>query len=184
VRTLSRSIAALVAVLACAALLVSSPTVVAQEATPCPPLTEEEGIAWGTAYINAVNSNDAAQVAALYTPEAIHHWGIGIDSEGADEINTSFETFFGAFPGIHLTADQIWVAGDSVIIRWIAIGIQEGDFMGVPGSRVTTTWTGINIFQLDCGLVVESWSETDHFSRLEQMGLIPIAPEAEATPAG
>lgn len=183
-RTLSRSIAALVATLAFAALLAGSPVVVAQDATPCPPLTEEDALAWASTYIGAVNANDAAQVAALYGEDAIHHWGIGVDSEGSGEIATSFDAFFGAFPGIHLTLDRAWVAGDTVVIRWIAIGMQEGDFMGVPGALVTTTWTGINIFQLDCGLVVESWSETDHFSRLEQMGLIPIAPAAEATPAG
>ncbi len=156
---------------------------IAQDATPCPPLTEEEAAAWATANFTAWNSHDSAQVTALYTPDAIHHWGIGVDSEGSEEFAAALDAFFAAIPGVRGTIDQVWLAGDTVIIRWIAIGIQEGDFMGVPGSLDTVTWTGINIMRLDCGLVAESWSEADHFGRLEQMGLIPIAPEAEATPA-
>ena len=154
----------------------------AQDATPCAPLTEEEAAAWATTYFTAWNSHDPAQVTALYAPDAIHHWGVGVDSEGTDELAASLEVFFAAFPGVRVTVDQVWLAGDTVIVRWIAIGIQENAFMGVPGSLDTVTWTGINIMQVDCGLVVETWSEADHFGRLEQMGLIPIAPEAEATP--
>ena len=54
--------------------------------------------------------------------------------------------------------------------------------MGVPGSPVSVTWTGIHLMRVECGLVVESWVEADHFGRLEQMGLIPIPSEAEAPP--
>lgn len=154
----------------------------AQDATPCPTMTEEEAAAWASSYFGAWNTNDPAQVTALYAPDGIHHWGIGVDSEGAGEITDSLEAFFAAFPGIHYTVDNVWLAGDTVVIRFIAIGIQEGDFMGVPGSLDTVTFTGIKVLQLDCGLVVETWSEADHFGRLEQMGLIPITPDAEATP--
>ena len=72
-----------------------------------------------------------------------------------------------------------------MIIRWIAIGIQETEFMGIPASKDTVTWTGINIQQIECGVTIESWSEVDHFGRIQQQGAIPVAsPEAEATPAG
>lgn len=154
----------------------------AQDATPCPPMTEEEAVAWANTYFGAWNSHDPAQVTALYAPDGIHHWGIGADSEGSEELAASLETYFAAFSSLHYTVDRVWLADDTVIIRWIAIGIQEGDLMGVPGSLDTVTFTGIKVLQLNCGLVVETWSEADHFSRLEQMGLIPIGADAEATP--
>jgi steroid delta-isomerase-like uncharacterized protein len=159
-------------------------TVAQDAATPCPALTEEDAAAWATAYVTAWNSHDPANVMALYAPDAIHHWGIGVDAEGADELTASFTNFLAAFPGIHLTADKVWLAGDTVIIRWIAIGIQETDFMGIPASKDTVTWTGINIQQLECGVTVESWSEVDHFGRIQQQGALPVASSAaEATPA-
>ena len=83
--------------------------------------------------------------------------------------------FFAAFPGVHGTVDRVWLAGDTIIVRYIAIGIQEGDFMGVPASQTTVTWTGINIYQLECVKIVEQWGEADHFGRIEQQGVIPVA---------
>lgn len=154
----------------------------AQDATPCPALTEEDATAWVTTYFSAWNSHDPAQVTALYAPDALHHWGVGIDTEGTDELAASLEAFFAAFPGVRATVDHVWLAGDTVVVRWIAIGIQENDYMGVPASLDTVTWTGLNVMQVECGLVVETWSEADHFGRLEQMGIISLDPEADATP--
>ncbi len=159
--------------------------VVAQEAaTPCPVPTEEEATAFVTNWAAAWNAHDAGAVAALYAPDALFHWGIGVDAEGTDEIQTSVADFFTAFPGIHVTVDRVWQAGDTVIIRYIAIGIQETDYMGVPASQETVTWTGINVAQLACGQAVEQWGEADHFGRIQQQGALPLgSPVAEATPA-
>ena len=184
-RFMSRLIGLAMLIAVVASPMLARGTVAQDAATPCPALTEEDATAWVTAWITALNSHDAANVVALYAPDATHHWGIGVDSEGDDELTAAFTAFFTAFPGIHHTADRVWLAGDTVIIRWIAIGIQETEFMGIPASKDTVTWTGINIQQIECGVTIESWSEVDHFGRIQQQGAIPMAsPEAEATPAG
>jgi steroid delta-isomerase-like uncharacterized protein len=183
-RFISRLIGLVMVLAVIATPMLARGTVAQDAATPCPALTDEDAAAWATAWTTAWNSHDPANVVALYAPDAIHHWGVGVDSEGVDELTGNLSDFFTAFPGIHLTADRVWLAGDTVIIRWIAIGIQETDFMGIPASKDTATWTGINIQQIECGLTTESWSEADHFGRIEQQGVIPVgSPEAEATPA-
>ena len=170
---------ALVLAIVAMPMLARGTTVAAQDAaTPCPALTDEDATAWAASWIAAWNSHDPAAVEALYASDAIHHWGIGVDAEGADELGASFANFLTAFPGIHLTADRVWLAGDTVIIRWIAIGIQETEFMGIPASNDTVTWTGINIQQIECGVTVESWSEVDHFGRIQQQGVLPVASPA------
>lgn len=159
-------------------------TTSAQDATPCPPLTDDEATAFANAYFAAWDTHDSANVVAIHTPDTVRHWGIGTDTEGTEELAAALDAFFAAFPGVHGTVDQVWVAGDTVIVRWIAIGIQETEYMGVPPSKDTVTWTGINIMQLECGLVAETWAEVDHFGRIEQQGGLPVAtPDAEATPA-
>ena len=158
-------------------------TIAAQDAaTPCPALTDQDATAWTGAWAAAWNAHDPAGVVALYSPSAVHHWAIGVDSVGADELTASLTTFFTAFPGVHITVDRVWLAGDTIVVRWIATGVQETEFMGIPASQTTVTWTGINILQIACGLATESWSEADHFGRIEQQGAIPVA-GAEATPA-
>lgn len=152
--------------------------------TPCPALTSEDADAFVASWTAAWNLHDPAAVAALFAPEAQFHWGIGVDAQGPDEIEASTAAFFAAFPGIHLTVDRVWSTEDTVIIRYISLGIQETDYMGIPASQTTVTWTGIAIEQLACGQIVEHWSEADHFGRIQQQGALPPAtPEAEATPA-
>ncbi|MCD6032468.1 MAG: SnoaL-like polyketide cyclase, partial [Thermomicrobiales bacterium] len=43
----------------------------------------------------------------------------------------------------------------------------------------TATWTGVNIFRIECGKIVEVWSEVDALSRNAQLTGV-----AEATPDG
>ena len=155
---------------------------IAQDATPCPALTQEDATAWVATQFAAWNAHDTDQLVASFAPEAIHHWGIGIDAQGADEIRASLDAFFAAFPGLHLTTEQVWLAGDTIIVRYIAIGVQETAYMGIPASQTTVTWTGINIYQVDCGMIVEQWGEADHFGRIQQQGVIPVGVAADATP--
>lgn len=178
-----RRLAALAVLIACIVSPALTRPVSAQDAaTPCPPLTEEDAAALATSWVAAWNAHDADQIAALYGPDAVVHWGIGVDTEGTDAIAAAHAGFLAAFPGIHVTADQVWVAGDTVIVRYINIGVQETDFMGIPASQTTVTWTGINVMQVECGKITELWAEADHFGRIEQQGAIPMA-APEATPA-
>jgi len=153
----------------------------AQEATPCAPMSADEAAAWITGFYAARNAQDQELIASFLSDDFIYHWGIGIDAQGADDFTTSMTAFMTAFPGLHTTVDQVWIADDSVIVRWINIGIQEVDYMGIPPSDQTVTWTGISVFRLECGKAVEAWTEADHFGRIQQQGVLPVA-SPESTP--
>jgi steroid delta-isomerase-like uncharacterized protein len=184
-RFISRLIGLVMMLAVIATPILARGTVAQDAATPCPAPTEEEAAAFATAYIAAWNAHDAAALTAFFSPDAALHWGIGVDTKGSDEIQASFAAFLSAFPGIHFTLDRVWLAGDTVVMRYITIGVQETDFHGIPASQTTVTWTGINVMQLSCGLITEQWAEADHFGRIQQQGAIPAAsPEAETTPAG
>jgi steroid delta-isomerase-like uncharacterized protein len=131
-----------------------------------------------TGYYAARNAQDQEQIASFLSDDFVYHWGIGVDAEGIEEFTGSMTAFMDAFSGLHTTVDRVWVADDTVIVRWINIGIQEDDFMGIPPSDQTVTWTGISIFRLECGKAVEAWTEADHFGRIQQQGALPVAPEA------
>jgi hypothetical protein len=34
------------------------------------------------------------------------------------------------------------------------------------------TWTGVNIYRLECGKIAEQWSELDGIGRLQQLGVL------------
>ncbi len=163
------------------ALPASASHALAQEATPCAPMSADEVTAWVTGFYAARNAQDQELIASFLSDDFVYHWGIGIDAQGVEEFTTSMTGYMNAFPGLHTTVDQVWIADDSVTVRWINIGVQETDYMGIPPSDQTVTWTGISVFQLECGKAVEAWTEADHFGRIQQQGVLPPT-SPEATP--
>jgi len=52
---------------------------------------------------------------------------------------------------------------------YTATGTQLGPLQDLPPLGRTATWTGINIFRIECGRIVEVWSEVDALSRNQQL---------------
>jgi predicted ester cyclase len=46
----------------------------------------------------------------------------------------------------------------------------------------SVVFTGINVYRLACGLIVEGWSEPDSLGLLRQLGAIPETPPPVSTP--
>ncbi len=89
------------------------------------------------------------------------------------------DAFAIAFPDLRVTIDQVIADGDYVVVRWTATGTQTGPFFNLEPSGVEATWTGINIFRFECGLIAESWNEVGGLGLRDQPEALPSA----ATPA-
>jgi steroid delta-isomerase-like uncharacterized protein len=81
-----------------------------------------------------------------------------------------------AFPDIQYTVEDAIAEGDKVVVRWIARGTHRGEFQGIPATNKPGTVTGISIFRLANGKIVECWTNLDELGILQQLGIIP-APE-------
>jgi predicted ester cyclase len=57
---------------------------------------------------------------------------------------------------VHHTIERVFTDGDNVIIRWQAEGTNEGEFQGYAPTGKWVTWSGINIFRIECGLIAKS----------------------------
>jgi predicted ester cyclase len=165
--------------------LLAVPVASAQEATPellpgaCQIDTPEATAAVAEAYLDVWNTKDLSTFDTLAHPEIVHHWGQGVDTQGVDALKTSTEAFFAAFPDMVMIFDDTIVEGDMVVIRWTLHGTQTGPFFELEPSGREATWTGINIYRISCGKVVESWGEADGVGLRAQ--LYPI--DELATPA-
>lgn len=81
-----------------------------------------------------------------------------------------------AFPDFEFSIlDQI-AEGDKVATRWILSGTHEGEFQGVPPSGTHVEMTGITIFRVANGKLIEGWTNEDVHGMLQQIGAVP-APE-------
>jgi steroid delta-isomerase-like uncharacterized protein len=80
---------------------------------------------------------------------------------------------FDAFPDLKRPIEDLVVAGDKVVARWTSMGTHAGSFQGIPASGRYVSTSGITIFRLENGKIVEEWSETDMMGLLQQVGAFP-----------
>jgi steroid delta-isomerase-like uncharacterized protein len=98
-----------------------------------------------------------------------------IDAEGHRQYSQVMLT---AFPDLERTIEDLVAEGDKVVARWTATGTHTGDFQGIPPSGTIATSSGITIFRIADGRIVEEWSESDMLGLLQQVGAIPVGAPA------
>ena len=160
-------------------------TVLAQEATPmaeCPATTPEENKELVTMYWEEVWWGDQGKIAEIVAPDEVHHWGIGGDTTGFEEFSERWDLFLTAFPDLEFTVDLVTDEGNLATTLWTASGTHRGEWQGIAPTNREVSWRGINIFRIECGLIVESWGQADHLGLLRQLGATEI-PAVMATPA-
>ncbi|MBA2596499.1 MAG: ester cyclase [Chloroflexota bacterium] len=153
----------------------------AQEATPaveCVETTPEENEALATMYWEEAVWGAQGKIAEIVAPDEIHHWGIGGDTNGFAEFSERWSAFNTAFPDLQFSVDLVMAEDDLATTLWTATGTQTGEWQGTAPTGREVTWTGINIFRISCGMIVESWGEADHAGLRAQIE----ASDAPATP--
>jgi steroid delta-isomerase-like uncharacterized protein len=91
---------------------------------------------------------------------------------GARQVFVSFKT---AFPDLQFTIEDIVIEGDKVAWRWTSTGTNIGSMMGLPPTGKKATITGIEIYRIADGKIVERWGNFDQLGMLQQLGVIPTA---------
>ena len=81
-----------------------------------------------------------------------------------------------AFPDFRFTVEDQIAEADRVATRWTIRGTHEGEFQGVLASGSHVTMTGITIFRVANGKLIEGWTNENLFGLMVQIGAIP-APE-------
>ena len=86
--------------------------------------------------------------------------------------------FQDAFPDGRNTSEDLLAEGDKVVQRWTFRGTHQGAFQGIPPTGRPVTLTGISIWRVDGGTIVESWHELDTLGLMQQLGVIPTPGQA------
>ena len=128
-----------------------------------------------------INRGNLAVVVELSGPDFIDHQappGVPPTAEGA---KTFIAMFRAAFPDLHYTVEDTIAEGDKVVTRATAHGTMTGDFMGMPASGKSATWSEIHITRYENGLAVEHWAVVDQLGMLAQLGFAEAPGQPAAT---
>jgi steroid delta-isomerase-like uncharacterized protein len=127
--------------------------------------------------VEAVNKGNLAAFDELFAPDLVSHGPRVDQTSGREEEKRGVAAILAAFPDAHVTLEDLIADGDKVVARLTFTGTQTGELksmtMGtIPatGKRVTTT--GIYIYRLARGKIVEEWSNLDNLGLLAQFGLL------------
>lgn len=99
--------------------------------------------------------------------------------EGQAKIAADFRA---AFPDLRMVVDLVLAEGDLVAARWTTEGTNTGAWAGRPPTGKRATFSGVNIFRLRDGKVVELWNHRDDLGLAQQLGaeiFAGAAPTAE-----
>ena len=141
-------------------------------AITCPTTTASQNMAIARVWHEEViNRRNPAALQDILSPEVVHHAAGGYpDTTTADEVVADDERLSHTpSPDLHYNFDLLVVRDDLVVERYTASGTQDGPFQDLPATGRKATWTGINIFRIACGRIVEVWSEVDALSRHQQL---------------
>jgi steroid delta-isomerase-like uncharacterized protein len=122
----------------------------------------------------AWNKGELAVVDEILAPNFVDHDPTNPFSQDRAGFQQNVRMFRAAFPDAQFTAEDLLAETDKVVLRWHFRGTHLGDLPGlVPATGKSVTMSGIEIFRVAAGQVVEHWAEADSLGFLQQLGVIP-----------
>jgi steroid delta-isomerase-like uncharacterized protein len=87
-----------------------------------------------------------------------------------------------AFPDLHWSVEEQMAEDNRVLTRFIWSGTHQGEFLGIPATnRVVRVW-GMVIDRFEDRKVKSTRMLLDTLSLLQQLGVVPAAPESGFAP--
>ena len=84
--------------------------------------------------------------------------------------------FRSAFGDADLQIEEEIAEGDKVVLRWNFSATHQAEYRGIPPTGKRMKWTGMAIYRIVEGKVVEERGEEDYLTILRQLGLVPEPP--------
>jgi steroid delta-isomerase-like uncharacterized protein len=139
-------------------------------------MSTETNLALVRRYQAIYNSNHLDALSEVLAPNFQPHTmapGVPASLEGYKAFH---QGTLASYPDFHVAVEDLFGDGDKVVMRFTITGTHEGDFLGIPPTGKKINVSGISIFRLANGQIVEHWGEEDVLGWMQQLGAIP-APE-------
>ena len=134
-------------------------------------IARQFGQVWTAGNLSVVDDLAVSEIVAFYAgmPEPIR---------SAEEFKQFLsEVWYAGLPDARRLDDEPIAEGDRVAVRWTCRGTHEGDLFGVPATGKSVSLSGISIYRISDGLVVEESGVSDLLGLLQQLGAVPTDAE-------
>ena len=127
---------------------------------------------WGRGKLDIIDELASSELSVYYPafPHVI---------KGIAAFKQRLTKFRSAFGDPDTQIEEEIAEGDKVVFRWSFSATHQGEYPpGIPPTGKRMTWTGITIYRIADGKVVEERGEEDYLGILRQLGLVP-EPQAQ-----
>ncbi len=99
---------------------------------------------------------------------------------GADAYKRALQKIHADFPDFAFVGEEPIADGDRAVVVWRGGGTHTGTLLGVPATGKIVRFSGISVYRVRDGKVVEERGEEDTMSILQQVGALGLTAEAPA----
>ena len=125
------------------------------------------------------NQGNVESADHFFADTYVHHDPASPQVRDRDGLKEVLRAFLTGCPDLHITIDQLLAEGDTVAKRWTYHATQTGDLAGLPPTGKRITMSGLELFRLTGGRIVECWLGYDNLSLMQQLGVIPTPEQAQ-----
>ncbi len=113
-------------------------------------------------FFEALNAGDLETLGDVLSRDFVDHGAGGGESIGTEPFFEFLGMVTGTFPDINVTIEDVIAEANQVAVRVTVRGTHEGVFLeDIQPTGKLAEWTGIDIFEVRQGRIVERWSERD-----------------------
>ncbi len=123
-------------------------------------------------YVEVHNQRNLPLLQELTCTDYVEHNPFPGHGQGLAGLQQRVELLQRAFRGDFTIEDMI-AEGDKVVVRWTGHVVHQGEFLGIPPTGKSATYSGIDIYILRDGKMAEHWDVVDVFGLLKQLGILP-----------
>ena len=128
-----------------------------------------------------INTGDIDGFGTLLADDFVEHEqtpGLEPTKEGVKEF---FRLYRAGFPDLRFEPEQFFTNGDTIAIYVRVTGTHSGEFMGMPATGKQCDVHGVDIVRFgDDGAAREHWGVFDVMGMMQQLGVVPEGPPAQA----
>jgi steroid delta-isomerase-like uncharacterized protein len=105
-----------------------------------------------------------AAVDAVVSPSFISHDWPADGPTGPGAFRDYYSAMRLAVPDAHYVVDDLIAENDKVVVRWRLLGTHERAFNGIPPTGGAITLTGVAVYRLEAGKLMERWVVSDLYN--------------------
>lgn len=119
----------------------------------------------------AWNKGDLSVIDELFAPDFVDHNPHGGTSRDREGYKNFIQQVRAAFLDLQNRDEDLVAEGDKVVSRWTTRATHRGKWMGIAPTGKQVVGSGIIIWRIVDGRVVERWNNYDALGLLRQVGM-------------